>query len=131
MQYEIIGWTNYEDETYPSITGDDVPYTIYRLRATVVKEIREKGYRFCGAYHHMGESGVPVFNSGEAYRLSQREWGAVMAQAWHDDNRNGLSYAIYFDDCENSIEPEPFVDRSRIVDKSLLEVDPQSTEVQV
>lgn len=130
MQYEIIGWTDYEDENFPSIISDDFPYALCRLRTTVIEEIRRKGYRFCGTFHHMGDSGVPVFNSEEAYRVSEREWGSIMAQAWHEDNRNGFAYAHYLYDCENPFEPERFVNFSKIADKSLLEFSPLSNEVQ-
>jgi len=93
MQYKVIGWIHYEDDRFPDVCD---AYEIYRLSCTVIREIRKCGYRFGGDDHQNRDGCVPVFNSGEALRLSMRTWGALMAQAWHEDNSDGYGYMSWY-----------------------------------
>ena len=116
MQYEIIGWTNYCDPDYVAV---EEPKDIAYLTTTVIKEIRKHGYRFTGDYHSNETGYVPVFNSGEKFCVSYRQWGAIMAQALREDNRDGMAYTKWFNSWEHNassfVFPELTVDKSRIV----------------
>lgn len=48
-----------------------------KLRPTIIKEIREKGYLF-GGYHGI----YPVLNSGEACLFEDEDWDDIMREAW-------------------------------------------------
>lgn len=130
MQYEIIGWTGYDDPDYEMI--EDTTKQAY-LSTTVIKEIRKCGYRFPGDRHaDMCGGYVPVFNSGEKFCTSQRQWGAIMAQAWHEDNRNSMGYnkwhLTWGGRTEGFVYPELGVDKSRIVRGVELEYEPPLDE---
>lgn len=126
MQYEIIGWTYYDDPQYEEIRD---PEKMAYLTTTVIKEIRRCGYRFTGDMHATARGYVPVFNSGEKFCTSQRQWGAIMAQAWHEENKNGMGYAKWHlgmggADCDAFIYPELGVDACRIAADVTLEYEP-------
>ena len=115
MKYEIIGWTYSDDPRYSDI--DDTTKRAY-LATTVIKELREKKYRIPGIYHIGGKGYVPVFNSGEKFRVSDRVWGGIMAQALREDNSSGMAYALWMMCDPNEKEedfPELKVDRTRLV----------------
>lgn len=126
MQYEIIGWTFYDDPDYEMIED---PQKKAFLSTTVIKEIRKNGYRFSGDCHSgICRGYVPVFNSGEKFCISQRQWGAIMAQAWREDNHNGMAYnkwhLAWGGHTEGFVYPEMGVDKSRIVQGIELEYEP-------
>ena len=129
MQYEIIGWTFYDDTDYAVI--DDAEKEAY-LTTTLIKEIRKRGYRFPGDRHAVEGGWVPVFNSGEKFCTSQRGWGAIMAQAWHEDNSDGMGYNAWhltWGRPESEfVFPEFGVDNSRIVEGVELTYEPMLDE---
>lgn len=115
MKYEIIGWTYSDDPRYSDI--EDNTKRAY-LATTVIKELREKKYRIPGIYHIGGKGYVPVFNSGDKFRVSDRVWGGIMAQALREDNSSGMAYALWMMCDPNEKEenfPEMKVDRTRLV----------------
>lgn len=76
----VIGWTNWDDSRDIHTYRNDPLYN--DRRNAVIRELREKGYRFSGSYHQNGEYGVPVFDDGKALAVTQRSWGAIMADAF-------------------------------------------------
>ena len=125
MLYEIIGWTFYDD---PDYTAVEDPEKMAYLSTTVIKEIRKCGYRFTGDRHASDHGYVPVFNSGEKFCSSQRQWGAIMAQAWHEDNSKGMAYNKWHfawgGNTSGFVYPELGVDKSRLVKDIELEYEP-------
>lgn len=130
--YSVIGWTSYDDEQYPMITDGN---ELINLRATIVHEIREKGYQFSGLSHYYKSNCTPVLNSGEKLCLPYREWAALMAQAWNEDNSDGKGYLSWCDDrfdrYGKAHNPEkrckypcPGVCTEKIVKKDELQCDP-------
>ena len=131
MQYEVVGWTNYFDDRFPTFEG--VSQEDYRAGwLAVVDEVKRKGYHFAGDTHQYQPFGTPVLNNGEALHCSEREWGWLMADAWlpvsdefpyGDDFRYMLWYIedLYEElrpaELRENVCPEPYVDMSKIVKK--------------
>ncbi len=116
MKFEVIGWTHYEDDTYPIHRGD---YGAVDL--AVEEAVRAGGYRFGGDTHQGGETCTPVLNDGTRVLYSFREWGYVMAEALSLYTDNGLNYMEWYMDIEKTliegvelVLPPAGVDRSRI-----------------
>jgi ASC-1-like (ASCH) protein len=84
MKYQIIGWTDYDDDDYPEHGG----ITAY-IRRLIVEEIRKNEYFFGGDMH---EYYCPVLNDGTLVSFSWRGWGGVMAEAWNVEDTNGYAY---------------------------------------
>ena len=118
MKYEIIGWTRYNDTEYDSVTDGE---KAFYLRTSVINEIRNNGYRFPGCYHADAEKGyAPVFNNGEKLCVSEKEWGAIMAQALYEDNSDGMAYSKW---TRNGYTEREYVFPQYSVDKSLIAKD--------
>ncbi len=95
MKYKVIGWTNYEDTTYPAFEAKDYE-TLCGVRIALIEEILEHDYAFSGEDHHYVKGCVPVLNTGEVILMGQRGWGSVMAQAYGENNDDGYAYAKWF-----------------------------------
>lgn len=85
---KIVGWTEWDNgqykERFPfgsAFSWDDVIET----QKVISDEIRERGYKFTGAYHQNGDFGVPIFDDGTVYQCSQRTWGGVVADAYPEE----------------------------------------------
>ena len=144
MQYEVIGWTAFEDWQYD--TFEEKNYEDYAsARLAVIENIRKNGYAFCADQHQYGyfdedpsapynpellagkkEGCAPVLNNGKMFRcFSQREWGALMAEAWNSPNGDGMAYMIWYmsgfcdedkpEALRKAIFPKNHVDTSRIL----------------
>ncbi len=116
MKFEVIGWTNYEDETYPEHRGD-----FGAVDCAVEEAIRRGGYRFGGDSHQNGETCTPVLSDGTRALFSFREWGYIMAEALDLRTENGLDYMEWYMDIEKSlidgeelVYPPAGVEKSRI-----------------
>ena len=113
MKYKVIGWINYDDETYPEMP-DGSWDELCEVTKAVVENIKENKYRFGGIYHQVGAAGVPVLNNGMKYICSARFWGDIMAYVW---GGNYANYAFDLDGyCDTPVKyPQAFVDESQIV----------------
>jgi len=81
---EIVEWRNWDDEVtkhYFKNMPVKLTYTEEEYHA-VADAVRKCGYRFPGDYHQNGYHGVPIFENGKPFQVTQREWGRVMALAW-------------------------------------------------
>lgn len=60
----------------------------------VIKELRENCYHFTGNAHQNEDYGTPIIDDKYILCLSQRSWGALMADAFPNeiDNSEGLGY---------------------------------------
>ena len=125
MKYKVIGWTTFKNPQYNSFEGKNYEDYCY-ARLAVIEDIRKNGYAFCGDAHQYAKGCVAVLNNGKAFRCaSQREWGALMAEAWDSPNDDGMSYMIWYVDSFRADErpkrqqksklPKPFVDKSKIL----------------
>lgn len=82
------------------------------IREAVIIELREKGYHFFGEHHQNHPRGTPIIDNKYIYCVSMREWGAVMAEAYpdedyalcYDDNYRYCKWAWYSDDLKNNVK---------------------------
>lgn len=88
MKYEVIGWT----DDYG--TFKDMPIYYDKAYIALLNKIRKDGLEITG-FDHQENGYIPVFNTGETMRFSQRAWGQVMADALHVACRDGFEYAIF------------------------------------
>lgn len=110
-ELQIVDWINYEEaEALGYRDADSVEAKEFmRHEQLVVDSLRRNGYKFTGFYHQNGEHGVPLFNDGMVYRVSQRVWGGIMAEALGLDLSNRMSYLAWYyiaPDGEEQIVPE-------------------------
>lgn len=94
---KVTGWTYWEDGRYrsgPDYESDD---TYSKAWEVIVKEIRERGYKFSGIYHQGGMTGVPIIDNEWVFIVSQRTWGQIIAEAYPDeiDNSDGYGYTAW------------------------------------
>lgn len=89
MKYKIVGWTDYDNEEFKEM----VNFT-HNAYLTLIREIREQGYTISG-YDHQENGWVPIFNTGEIIRMTQRGWGGIMADVIQFEQKNGYEYSIY------------------------------------
>lgn len=89
MKYKIVGWTSYEDNGFK-----EMPFMSHHAYLCLIKEIRDKGYHISG-YDHQENDWVPIFNTRQVVRYSQRGWGALMADAEQIGQKDGYEYSIY------------------------------------
>lgn len=111
----VIGWTDYENEYFPSCELTDEIYE------AVAYEVRAKGYRFGGDSHQDSPACCPVLNNGFCARFSRRGWGLVVAMAYDLRSANGeydhmCGYADEMLRPQAIIRPEAFVDFVRLQD---------------
>ena len=99
MEYKVVGWTHYDDNSVKSgpIDSDVVE--------AVIADIREHGYLFTGYHHQESYNCAPVLNDGMRRLFSRRQFGAIMAKAHGDEDE--MAYAWYMDDY--GIRPEALV----------------------
>lgn len=116
MKFEVIGWTNYEDEKYPAHCGD-----YDAVDRAVAEAIRTGGFRFGGDTHQSDDACTPVLSDGTRAQFSFREWGYIMAEALSLYDENGPDYMAWYMDIERTlldgeelVLPPAGVDESRI-----------------
>ena len=118
MKFQVIGWTNYDDETYPEHQGD-----FGAVEFAVAEAIRAGGYRFGGDTHQGSDAGTPVLNDGTRACFSFREWGYLMAEVLSLEGPDGPAYMEWYMDLGKDVElvlPPKGVDRSRIQKRAAL-----------
>jgi len=86
---KVIEWTFYDDMG----KIPELPNELYEKASDVVTaEIRENGYHFSGEYHQNGEFGCPIIETDDGmkyqFQTTMRSWGALMAEAYPDEEYN-------------------------------------------
>lgn len=77
-------WDDHFDNEYWKNHGHMCAYTKEEYEA-VIKSVQSLGYKFSGEYHQNGDYGVPYFDNGKPFMVTQRNWGYIMAQAWPNE----------------------------------------------
>lgn len=84
-KWKVTDWTYWGDLVYGDL-GFLSPQEWEEVRECVIKEIKDKGYKFCGFYHQNKYitpcEGVPVINDKYRFETSCRGWGKIMAEAY-------------------------------------------------
>ena len=93
---QVTKWTDWHDFKYADFfngkhTQEDIDEAIGCIAAT----LRGNGYAFSGFYHQYGAKGVPVIDDKYAFRVSQRQWGKVMVEAYDLMDNDGLGYVTW------------------------------------
>lgn len=89
---KIIGWTDY-DNCFPIAENTDEEIE------ALIKEIREKGFKFGGDAHENHSCCAPVLSNGKIMHFSWREWGGIMARAWNLQTKEGkYNYILWYMD---------------------------------
>ena len=83
---EIVEWRNWDDKLSINYFREHphenmLYYTVEEFKA-VAAAARKAGYIFPGDYHQNGYHGVPIFDNGKPFQVTQRKWGHVMTLAW-------------------------------------------------
>ncbi len=86
---KVIGWTSFTNHEYPNMFDDKAAYILpseyAAARIAVVNELREHQYKLTGTSHQTHKYGCPVLENGKKFNVSQRTWGAIMADAYPED----------------------------------------------
>ena len=96
--YRVTGWTYFEDEQYVCLSdsyhseADPNALDMDAVRNAIVREMKEKGYKFTGIYHQYGDYGTPIINNKYIVRYSQRSWGDIMADVLDVPDEDGFAY---------------------------------------
>ena len=91
---KVTSWTNWEDNRYSGI--DDLSQEEYdKATDAVIKEIKEKGYKFSGSDHQNMDNCCPVIDDKYIFGVSMRSWGAIMQKAYDLPNEDGLGYVLW------------------------------------
>ncbi len=121
MNFQVIGWTDYENDAYPMHSGD-----FGAVDRAVVEAIRAGGFRFGGDTHQSGAPCTPVLNDGTRACYSFREWGYLMAEAYELRLGDDWDYMAWYMDIQKELDGETLilppagVDKARIVARSEL-----------
>lgn len=94
-ELRIVDWVDWCDvECNPGVRDVSTLTTdeFQKYREAVVKSMKESGYKFTGFYHQNGEYGVPIFEDGVMFLVSQRTWGGIMADVMGADPNDRLAY---------------------------------------
>ena len=101
-ELKITGWTCWDNSQYININTIDNPiFSGNIIWELIVKEIRDKGYKFTGSYHQQSDcyeenyGGVPIINNKYTAQFSCREWGSIMAEAYPEYNIGEYDYCIW------------------------------------
>ncbi|MBQ9103998.1 MAG: hypothetical protein IJY57_02795 [Clostridia bacterium] len=114
MKYKVIGWTFYEDSSFPNVD------LTFAARHAIVDEIKEKGYLFSGYDHQEASYGVPVLNDGKRRVCSQRGFGDIMAEAHGETDIFAYSRYAFGINRSAIVAPKASVDLDAIKKKSQL-----------
>lgn len=127
MKFEVIGWTNGDDERFP-----DHFLEFASVERAVIKALREGGYLFDGAAHQYDPAGTPVLNDGTKAAFGMRAWGYLMAEALSAEDGEDHDYMeFYIDEADlydqieegkpsRAVLPAAGVDRRRILPRKAL-----------
>jgi len=90
---KVTGWTAWDNKKYK-----DVPNKYFkRAFDAVVKEIKEKGYKFSGTEHQEAPNGMPIIDDRYAFRCSCRMWGEIMSESYNlkESEDDTYSYVLW------------------------------------
>jgi hypothetical protein len=106
---KITCWTFYGDQNYKSIDiADKIEYSYENVSRFITEEIKKRGYKFSGYYHHKGQFGCPVLDDTYLVVFTQRGWGQIMEDAYHEHPDDPMAYAYWaFMDPVGSTEVYP------------------------
>ena len=98
----VIGWADYENKNFQdSDFSSDEKFE--NACNAVIEKIREKQLSFSGSHHQWAEHCVPVLSDHTAFRVSQRTWGKIMAEAWNvTDPGSYEDWYLYNDNKKNT-----------------------------
>lgn len=82
-EISVIAWTNLGNRKFFRMEDSPIPFDV--AKAAVLKELKQKGYRFSGFYHQFADRGVPVLTGGYRFELSYKDWGFLMTEAQGGD----------------------------------------------
>ena len=112
----VTGYTEWREGSKIYILLNHVAYSkelFEEAEKAVIEDIREHGYHFFGEQHQNAEYGVPILNGKYLFQESFRVWGAIMAEAYPDeeygtaDNEDGkynyCKWAWYNSELESEI----------------------------
>ena len=105
---EIVEWRDWDDKLNINYfkanpQKNALVYTDEEY-AAVASAARKAGYIFPGDYHQNGYHGVPIFDNGKPFQVTQRNWGYIMTLAWPEliekirknkDSCSDLDYCYY------------------------------------
>lgn len=108
----VTGWTRVGNPDYTEINGTwaigDCPYDREELRPLIVKELRDRGYKFSGFYHQDGDYGAPIIDDKYTVLYSYRGWGDIIAEAYQLDDSDGMAYCVWaWNNPEEQVTPDP------------------------
>lgn len=89
---KVTGWTDFEDDRYLDL-NEATEEEFEEMYNTVVKEIKEKGYKINGFRHQNGYA--PVIDNKFLFTVSFRMWGGIMQKAYDLPNEDGLGYCLW------------------------------------
>lgn len=109
---KVTGWTDWVETIGDS--ENDCLYEIITSRSevetdaiqAVIQELRDKGYHFSGHEHQNCEKCVPIIDGKYVLQLTQRDWGALMYEAFPNEDYSdfdGYEYLKWY-----CIIPEKF-----------------------
>lgn len=85
---KIIKWDKWDDNLIKNFPNNDkniLTYTEEEYKI-VAEAAREAGYKFSGEYHQNGNFGVPYFENGKPFMVTQQNWIKVMKLAWPENS---------------------------------------------
>ena len=100
---KITDWTWYGNPKYKELDGTwimpgqqgQAEYDMAAVRELIVREIKEKGYKFTGSYHQNGDFGCPVLDGKYIVLFSCREWGQIIEDAYKENPGNKMAYCLW------------------------------------
>ena len=92
---KVTGWTHWDNDDYERDLDSLSMDTYLDIEEAVIKEIKDKGYKFSGQYHQHGEYGCPIVDNEYVYQVSMRKWGGIIARAHSLPNEDGLAYVMW------------------------------------
>lgn len=84
MNYQVVGWTYYDDDNFPDIEEISI-----HLRDIIIEDIKKNHYLFT-SWRHQEDFGVPVLNTKEKVCFSRKGFAELMLEA------NGLDLDDFF-----------------------------------
>lgn len=106
MEYEVTGWTHWDDENYKEI-ADVIDFHNDRKNFDeVFLKVYESVIDFCvknkiyvsDSEHQAGDYGVPIVNNLYKFEFSLRTWAGLMAEVWTKINNKDYSYLDFYCD---------------------------------
>ena len=75
----VTNWISWGDGTWLPWVESNLDSSL--AKKAIIEAIRENGYAFSGAYHQLGEFGVPIIDDKYRYETSILRWSELMADA--------------------------------------------------